>query len=305
MKRVLLVFFLLFSIQTLFGQNLVETYYRSGFNNSGTFQLFDDYTFVQKSIAHSCTILDDILGISTSEIRGSYKLQGNYLSLQPESESFKPYNERIPTVLKNEIRNYGYFISDYYMIEYKGVKYLLASQNVDLSSIPSFDMQRYNGLIATANRLNAMNTKGRIWGASWQNKDWRYFKEEENRKKSIGSLESIRSHFPKLYKDYILIKPIDAEAILVREVGFSDVGKEASKHWKKYLITLNVGKKDGVRPEMIFYPEENNESNCRIIIKNVFEDSCEGYVSDYYNQHNCLETKRYSTKRWVNEDVND
>ena len=301
MKQLLLIFNLLFSIQTLFGQNLVETYYRSGFNNSGTLELFDDNTFIQKSIAHSCTIFDDTLGISTNEIKGTYKIEGKYLSLQPRSESYKPYNEKIPTVLKNGIRDYGYFVSDYFMMEYKEVKYLLAHRNVDLSSIPFIEMGRYNGLITTANRLNARDTKGRMWGASWLNKNSNYWREEKNYEKSMGSLESIRSHFPKLYKDYVLTKPIVSEVILVREVSFSDVGKEATPQWKKHLITFNKGKKDGVRPEMIFYPEGNSDSHCRVIIKNVFDDRCEGYVSDYGNQHNCLDSKNYSTKEWIED----
>jgi len=271
-------------------QNIVETFHRSGFNNSSELAIFDDNTFVLKYRALSCVV--DKLGKKTAseEFHGDYTLKKNKLHLSPKYKLYKGYEDKEIRRSDEYILEGGFFIFSYDILVYNGEKILLAAKQLSDSKNNNFRFD--NHYIYLANLLNKSEEETYF--------DSNFWRGNKALKRSIKIRKDIKDIFPEGYKDYILDKPINCQVKKVDEISFLNPDLESNPNRKKYRITLDVGKSDGIKPMMILYGEKDcNGNRCSITIQDVYKNECSGYVHNYSPQYNCSLEKTYSTKKTV------
>ena len=283
-------FILLLICNYSIAQTLVEKYYRGGFHNSGTIELYDDGTFIEKSGAMSC--LANPNGgkrIMLREVHGEYSLRKNHLSFLPKYKLFKSYEDEEIQKSNEYVKEEGFFSFSYDVIEYKNLKLLIAiKKRVEYTRL---SLRLDNQYIYLANKLNEINNSVTFDQEFWRNKE---FKNNE----SLLVEKDIKQLFPDGYKDYILSTPIIGKVKKIEEVVFLNPDQEVNTDWKKYKITLDIGKSNGVRPKMILYGKKAcNGVRCSIIVEDVFENECSGYIQNYSPQYNCSLEKQFSSKK--------
>jgi hypothetical protein len=297
MKKLIIFTMLILTPEIVCAKNVIETFYRGGFNNSGQIELFDDNTFMMKSASVSCVDTEDgKTQTSSHDIWGTYQIKGQELVFKPEGEAVKRYEDETAKENKGDIRyqDMPFFVLPYYIIEYNKMKFLFANKNIRYD-VKDFRLD--NHFLYIAEKLNETDGKTYPLSEFWRN--------QKDLTKPLVFHKDIRDLYPKHLRDFILDKPINGEVTQIREVSFLDPYMEENPDWKRYLITLNVGKKEGVKPEMIFYCTDKDKEKCYYRITSVFEKSCEGYVQDYCNQEKYLDVKNFSTRKSVVNDANN
>jgi len=264
-------------------QNIANVFYRSGFNNGGRITLYEDGTFIKTETATSC-VMDNGLKTSKNELRGRYRIDNNKLLFSPEIQITKGYEDSIETTSLPDISKSSTFKLSYSIIEYDSVNFLFANQTENIAT-PSYYLRFQNHFLFIAYELNKTDSIAFPFREMWR--------DIKTSKRPVTFKKDIKEIFPEEYKDHILENPIEARVIEKKEVSFTNPYRERNPRLKKYEITFNKGWKQGIKPEMIFYPKGNNNYKCQVIIKNVFEQSCEGYTT---NNKICNDIVNYSTK---------
>ena len=110
--------------------------------------------------------------------------------------------------------------------------------------------------------------------------------------------KDIKLVYPDQFADYILDSPLLGNVIDVREISFINPDKHNQTNCKKYRVVLDVGKLDGVKPLMIFFGTgKSNNIQCYMIIQDVFDNECAGYIQNCDPHYNCSLEKQFSTKK--------
>ncbi len=289
MKKWFFLAILILTSEMACAKNVIETFYRGGFNNSGQIELYDDNTFMMKSTSISCVITEDNeIQISTHNIWGTYKINGQELLFNPEGQAIKNYADKSEQEYKGYIQDHDlpFFVFQYYIIEYNKAKFLFANKDL------RYDIRDFrfdNHFLYIAQKLNETDGEAYPPIEFWRN--------EKDMKQQQVFRKDIKSIYPKQYQSFILDKPIIADVTNIREVSFLEPFMEENPDWKRYLITLNVGKKDGVKPEMIFFCTDKDKEKLSFRITSVFEKNCEGYFQEYPLNGKYLNAKSFSSRK--------
>ena len=293
MKKIFL--FVLFGINftnQISSQNVIDTFFRAGFNNGGQIILFDDHTFAKKSYSGSC-VIDSIGSKSVSKtLTGIYKINNSKLSFIPLNEVvINWYGPNSDTIIQKPKSTSAYFISEYSIIKYEGVKYLFAEESTN--GVKKLDLRFKNHFMYFVHQFNESDGF-----TSGSHELWRNVKKPN---KILNFKKDIIELFPKKYQELILDKPIHANVIKIQILPDS---LKNNRKGKWYQVTLDVGKLDGVYSGLGFYFPKKNDRICRLIISNVYDKTCVGlikYINDLHSKE-CIECKSYSTKNiksWI------
>lgn len=256
----------------------IDVFYKKGIGVNVTHKLtlLDDSTYVEQTKAVS----DVDRRMATTTISGTYHIAGNKLKLMPSEELSFDYrgNHRKTIVTDSVLKKSYYFALHYEIVNYKDLVLLLNDS--------IYYGRCSNDFIDIANSINEHDGKDEMCYI-YRNADNSSFTVDKN----------ISASFSSPWNEYILDSPVNGKVIDMKKADSADRAHYKYLYmYSENIFTLDIGTTDGIRNGMKLYSIGKDTCSCEMIIMEVWEKQCKGYLAPLY-ETNCLSAVDYSTKR--------
>lgn len=282
MKRITLIFIFFLTLlangfsQVEFSSDAMIFYKKGiGINVSVELTLSKDMTFVEQTLALSC--IDR--STSTNTISGVFSFDSNNLILTPQKQLFYDFQGNCLKLegTENILKENPLFLTKYKIVKYQNL-ILLLNDSISSSNFS-------NDFIDIANAINKKDGEVNI-EYFWKNKD----------DHSITVNKDISTSFPGPWNEYILNQPLKGKTISLTNISKEDKIRAIFQGIPpKYLFSLDIGKESGVRKGMKFYARGKNECLCEMIIIEINENDCKGFIRQYQEEE-CKNILEFGTK---------
>jgi hypothetical protein len=232
---------------------LVGNYELDGFNMGANLDLNYDNTFRQKVSVWSC-----LGGGEIDEFVGKYLVSNNQIIFKPTYYIRSEYiDDKLSKKDSVEYNSSEHLFRDTFtIIQWQNKIYLLGKENLSLWSFNS-----KNDFTEFVNDINSGYYVHPNYGSYWQ------------KECKCGTDNDLNTLIPEPWRD-LLVK----EIIVTKTIKVESYKSEREYEMIKSIITIDKGALDGVKINMKFYSDQNEDCACDIEIFEVNDETSKGYA---------------------------
>lgn len=271
MKIITILFLFFISMQICSAQNIFKKYYSTAKNTTIEKTLYDNGSYLIKSVAISCVVPKNKKSIT--EIYGEYVIQNDTIFFEHKRTMHKGYEAEKLSVYPEYLKTFELFSM------YKKAKIYQFDSTTCLLMIDSNNVTKNysDHFIGTASELKLYREASLPM----------IFEREKIGKNIVLKREELIL-IPDVIRKYIEMEPIDVKVIN----SFTE-----KMNYNEYLyFEINKGVKDGLLGGMLMAPKDEEGHTCRIFISEISDKKSRGVFQKYYcKKDNCESIKGFTT----------